>query len=120
MKYKHYSPKATVLFSAYYEDMPSNIAARYDALGSEGKKPVILCLNKNSVYYGNRNTYKMGNNYAEYAHNLFAALRLSDDENYDTVIAEGVPCEGIGEAIINRLIKSSGGVIIKFLLNFKG
>lgn len=112
MKYKHYSPKATVLFSAYYYDMPRNIQSRYDSLVAEGKKTVVLCLNKNAACYGKRNVYKMGGDYCEYAHNLFAALRLADDESYDVVIAEGVPSDGIGEAIINRLIKSSGGVII--------
>lgn len=112
MKYKHYAPRADVLFSAYYGDMANSICARYDALRSANKRPVILCLRKNAVCYGRRRTFDMGVDYEDYARNLFAALRRADDERFDTVLAEGVPSEGIGAAIINRLIKSSGGHII--------
>ena len=112
MKYKHYSPKAEVYFSAYYSGMAAGIAMQYDALTSAGKNPVILCTEKNAGYYGTRNVYDMGADYRDYAHNLFYMLRKADSDNFDSVIAEGVPSDGIGAAIINRLVKSSGGKII--------
>lgn len=112
MKYKHYAPKAEVFFSAYYDGMPEGICGYYDSLTALDRKPVILCLQKNAAKYGTRHVYDMGADYAAYAHNLFAALRKADDEKYDAVIAEGVPSDGIGAAIINRLVKSSGGQII--------
>lgn len=112
MKYKHYAPKAQVLFSAYYEDMASQICLWYDKLKENGKRPVILCLSGNAAKYGKRALMKMGGNFDEYAHNLFSCLRSADDRGYDAVIAEGVSPDGIGGALINRLIKSSGGQII--------
>lgn len=112
MKYKHYAPKAEVLFSAYYEDMSDTICEYYDKLSHAGKRPVILALTENLGRYGDRNVMNVGGDYRAYAHNLFADLRLADEKGFDTVIAEGVQPEGIGESLINRLIKSSGGQII--------
>ncbi len=112
MKYKHYAPKADVLFSAYYASMVATIAKRYDMLVLQGKNPVILCLHANAEKYGARHIFDMGENYDSYAGKLFACLRQADDEKFDTVIAEGVSSDGIGAAIINRLVKSSGGKII--------
>lgn len=112
MKYKHYAPKAEVLFSAYYDDMQSTICQWYDKLTERGSKPVILCLNANAQKYADRDIIKVGDNYEDYAHNLFADLRMADDKGYSAIIAEGVPDSGIGSSLINRLIKSSGGQII--------
>ena len=112
MKYKHYSPEAEVYFSAFYDGMYETIAAEYDKLTASGKKVVIICLDINAPRYGTRNVYGAGRNFEDYAHNVFAYLRRADDEKYDAVIAEGVDSAGIGSALINRLIKSSGGKII--------
>ena len=112
MKYKHYAPKAEVLFSAYYDKMNETISDWYDKLKEKGSRPVIFCLNANAAHYGERETVRCGENYDDYAHNLFADLRLADEKGYDFIIAEGVPDTGIGYSLINRLIKSSGGRII--------
>ncbi|MDE6398691.1 MAG: threonylcarbamoyl-AMP synthase, partial [Clostridiales bacterium] len=102
MKYKHYAPRAEVFFSAYYADMDAEIRRHYDAYAHAGKRPVILCLHSNISKYATRSTYDMGEDYRGYAHNLFGSLRRADDENFDIVLAEGVPGEDVGEAIINR------------------
>lgn len=107
-----YSPSANVLFSAYYDGMAQNICQRYDAAVARGGSVVILCLERNRKEYGNRAVFSVGEDYSDYAHNLFAALRRADAERFDTVIAEGVKPEGIGASLINRLIKISGGNII--------
>lgn len=112
MKYKHYAPEAEVFFSAYYDGMSDTIAAKYDELVSAGKRAVILCLDGNAEKYGDRALYRMGPDFTAYARNAFAALRRADAEKYDAVIAEGVHSAGIGGALINRLIKSSGGKVI--------
>lgn len=112
MKYKHYSPKAEVLFSAYYENMCGGICEQYDNVEASGGNPVIICMDKNLSKYESRRTYNAGRTYEDYAHNLFALLRKADEDKFGVVIAEGVPSDGIGAAIINRLIKSSGGRII--------
>ena len=52
-------------------------------------------------------------NLAMVAQNLFRLLREVDAENVDVIIAEGVPSEGMGLAVMNRLRKASGYHIIK-------
>jgi L-threonylcarbamoyladenylate synthase len=50
---------------------------------------------------------------AQVARNLFANLREFDSERVDVVFAEGVPFEGLGLAVMNRLRKASGYRIVK-------
>ena len=107
-----YTPNAEVLFSAYYDGMARSIRARYDELTSRGGSVVILCLDGHKRAYKDRKVFCVGADYKAYAHNLFAALRRADAEHFDTVIAEGVDPVGIGESLIARLIKLSGGLII--------
>lgn len=107
-----YVPTAEVRFSAYYDGMAQNIRERYDELDGKGQKTLIICLDGNKREYGTRNIVTVGKNFNEYAHNLFAALRGADAEHYDVVLAEGVDPAGIGESLISRLIKLSGGMII--------
>ncbi|MEM2675969.1 MAG: Sua5 family C-terminal domain-containing protein, partial [Candidatus Bathyarchaeia archaeon] len=47
------------------------------------------------------------------AKNLFRLLREFDVEGVDIIIAEGVPTEGLGLAVMNRLRKASGYRIVK-------
>lgn len=107
-----YTPNAEVLFAAYFDGMAQSIISRYDELTRRGAQVVIFCLDGNRELYGSRNAYALGKDYKAYAHNLFAALRRADADLYETVIAEGVNPEGIGESLIARLIKLSGGMII--------
>ncbi len=43
-----------------------------------------------------------------YAAGLFDRLRRLDDENYDIMICQAVPEEGLGLALMNRLLRASG------------
>ncbi|MDR2202516.1 MAG: threonylcarbamoyl-AMP synthase [Clostridiales bacterium] len=112
MKYRHYAPKAAVLFSAFHSDMRKTISAYYDRLAAVGVKPVILCFDSAKRLYGGRETISVGGDNADYARRLFAALREADERNFGAVIAEGVSDKGLGAAVINRLIKAAGGRII--------
>lgn len=107
-----YTPNAEVLFSAFYDGMVQNICDKYDMCERQGKSAVIICLDGSVPAYGKRKLYSVGIDYAAYAHNLFAALRRADSEHYDVVITEGVNPVGIGESLVARLIKLSGGMII--------
>ncbi len=112
MKYKHYAPKAQVLFSAYYSDMHNTINAYYDNNEAAGKNPVILCLSGRKELYESRNAIDVGESINDYAKNLFSSLRLADEKGYDLIIAEGVSSDGLGAGIINRLVKASNEHII--------
>jgi L-threonylcarbamoyladenylate synthase len=52
-------------------------------------------------------------NLAVIAQNLFRLLREFDAEGVDVIIAEGVPAEGLGLAVMNRLRKASAYNIIR-------
>lgn len=109
MKYKHYAPRAEVYTAACGNDMHARIIQKYDDLTASGRRTVVLCLTQHTHLYGQRAVYDMGRDYKEFAHNLFAALRKADSDGYDAVLIEGVPQDGIGAAIYNRIKKSSGG-----------
>jgi L-threonylcarbamoyladenylate synthase len=44
---------------------------------------------------------------------LFRLLREFNTERVDVIIAEGLPLEGLGLAIVNRLRKAAGYKIVK-------
>ena len=48
----------------------------------------------------------MGNTYEEISKNIFKLLRKVDNYDVDLVIIEGVEKEGLGLAIMNRLIRA--------------
>ena len=52
-------------------------------------------------------------NLASIAQNLFRLLREVDAAGVDVIVAEGVPSEGLGLAVMNRLRKASGYHIVK-------
>ena len=56
----------------------------------------------------------------EAAANLFQAIRKLDKMHLDLILAEPVPEEGLGLAIMDRLRKASGGknATAKFFENF--
>jgi SUA5 domain. len=41
------------------------------------------------------------------AHRLYDALRSFDEAGIEYIVAEGCPTEGVGEAIMNRLMKAA-------------
>jgi SUA5 domain. len=47
------------------------------------------------------------------ARNLFAALREFDDENVTIIYSESFSSEGLGQAIMNRLLKAAGHQVIQ-------
>lgn len=107
MKYKHYAPTAEVYLSPVGEC--DKIIAAYDEFAGKGKKVVIIALEPNREKYGDRVVWSAGKDSRDYAHNLFALLRRSDDESADVVLCEGVSDDGYGLGVENRLGKASGG-----------
>lgn len=101
MKYKHYAPKALckVIYISNKEELINNIKniSTKDSviIGSSILKN-IPC--KKFLLYGD--------NLKEISHNIFTLLRKADTYNPDMIIIEGVKKEGLGLAIMNRLIRS--------------
>ncbi|MCJ7560174.1 L-threonylcarbamoyladenylate synthase [Candidatus Bathyarchaeota archaeon] len=116
MKHKHYAPNAKVII---VEGAISAVIAKVkelaDAYGLKGVKVGVLATDETIAAYRADVVKSLGSrfNLAVIAQNLFRLLREFDAEGVDVIIAEGVPTEGLGLAVMNRLRKASGYNIVK-------
>jgi L-threonylcarbamoyladenylate synthase len=116
MKHKHYAPKAEVIL---VEGSVSGVIAKVKELAEsyklKGVKVGILATDETQAQYRADLVRSLGSrfNLEVVAHNLFRLLRELDAEDADIIIAEGVPSEGIGLAVMNRLRKASAYHIVK-------
>jgi L-threonylcarbamoyladenylate synthase len=116
MMHKHYAPKAqVVLVEGGVEAVVNKISALAKSYGAEGKKVGVLATDETLQNYSAFVVKSMGSrhNLLTVAQNLFRLLREVDAEGVDVILAEGVPHEGLGLAVMNRLRKASGYHIIK-------
>jgi len=61
----------------------------------------------------NGETIGLGDNLEAVGYNLFKALREMDKKGVDIIYSEAFEDRGVGQAIMNRLLKSAGYKIIK-------
>jgi L-threonylcarbamoyladenylate synthase len=116
MRYKHYAPKAqVVLVEGMVPSIMSKVKELTGACWLENKKVGVLATDETAWAYEADVVKSLGTrrNLETMAANLFKILREFDEENVDLIIAEGVPTEGLGLAVMNRLRKASGYNIIK-------
>ena len=101
MKYKHYAPKADMLI---VEGERSKVRAEIERLKTMNEKlgnsvGVILFEEKA---------------FLEAAHDFFARLRDLDSEGVDMILAGALSdSDGVGFAVMNRMLKSAGYNIVK-------
>ena len=116
MKHKHYAPKAEViLVEGNVPAVIAEVKKLAESYRLKGEKVGILATDETQTSYKADVVKSLGSrsNLATVAQNLFRLLREVDAENVDVIIAEGVPSEGLGLAVMNRLRKASGYHIIK-------
>jgi L-threonylcarbamoyladenylate synthase len=114
MKYRHYAPKAPVTL---VEGNNNLVVAEINRLLSEKScdlKAVVLGTTENIAKYCNEWVLDLGsrNDPAVIAGRLYDLLRFCDKLAVDQIYIEGIPAQGIGVAIINRLRKAAGGNVI--------
>lgn len=106
MKYRHYAPTThcTLVYSEDNEKMINEILK----IAKTNKKILILATTENLERYSEFEYLDIGskNNLLEISHNIFSLLRKIDTYEVDVAIIEGVKPEGIGLAIMNRLIRA--------------
>ena len=115
MKYKHYSPKACVFVAQgkNAEDIAKKICLRYDRDMIKGKKSLIICAAEQAPLYRGKETLALGEGgVVGVANRLFDALRLADEQKADTVYFHAVEAEGLGLAVMNRVIRAAAFKII--------
>ena len=112
MKYRHYAPAAPLrLFSCDAIEGEAGLLQQLRAAQRSGQKvgavvsPETAMLLPNDVeiaIHGSRKTP------AAAAAGLYQALRWFDTHPVDVIFAEGMPEQGIGRALMNRLHKAAG------------
>jgi len=116
VKHKHYAPNADVIV------VEGKVSAVIDKVKDlvefymrKGVRVGILATDETACYYKADVVKSLGsrNNLTVIAKNLFRLLREFDLEGVNVIIAEGVPTEGLGLAVMNRLRKASGYNIVK-------
>lgn len=113
MKYTHYSPDADVfIVSGNKEDVFNKVNELILINNENGLKTGVMCLEKNKHKY-NGEVISLGSTLEEVASNLFNVLREMDKLKVDIIYSEEFEIAGIGQAIMNRLLKSAGYKIIK-------
>lgn len=114
--HKHYAPKAhLILVEGEISAVREKIKKLAESYRREGKKVGVLGTDETVSSYGEATVKSLGtrDDLTTIAANLFKLLREFDLENVDVIIAEGLPLEGLGLAVMNRLRRASGYNIVK-------
>jgi len=116
MKHRHYAPNAEMIV---VEGEFTKVVRRVQELATfymaEGKKVGVLTTDEGQSSYKANVVKSLGsrNDAATIAKNLFRLLREFDREKVDMIIAEGIPPQGLGLAVMNRLRKAANFNITK-------
>jgi len=116
VKHKHYAPNADVIVvEGEIAVVISKINELINLYMQNNKRVGVLATDETSSHYKADVVKSLGsrNDLVIVARNLFKLLREFDSEKVDIIIAESVPLERLGLAIMNRLRKASGYNIIK-------
>lgn len=118
MKYAHYAPRGRMLVVAGDAALVRQRILRELAHAREqGQRTGVLTFDEHAPAYGEAaelvRTYGRASDYAEAAKRLYDALRAFDEAGIEFIVAEGLREEGIGHAVMNRLVKAASGHIVK-------
>ena len=115
MKYKHYAPKGDLTI---VEGVPSRVIAAINELTRQceahGQKAAVIATEENMGKYQCGHVSCIGTRAREetIAANLFDILRKMDDMGVDVIYSESFYNGGLGQAIMNRLLKAAGHQVI--------
>lgn len=115
MKYRHYAPKgALTIVQGTQGAVVDYINSETKKAAQSGKKVGVIGTDATRNLYEADVVKSVGNRDDEstIAHELFKVLREFDDENVDVMYSESFDDSGIGQAIMNRLLKAAGHHVI--------
>mgnify|MGYP000886191220 FL=1 len=116
MKYRHYAPKGNLsIVEGEPERVVSYINERISALQKEGRKTGVIATDETVARYHGDDIKSVGSRRDEevIARHLFRILREFDDDNVEVIFTESFETAGIGQAIMNRLLKAAGHQVIQ-------
>ena len=115
MRYRHYAPKGDL---SIVEGSPEEVIAYINRAVSNAReterKTGVIATAESAPYYSADLVKSVGSreNSGEVAASLYRILREFDDENVEVIYSESFSSEGLGEAIMNRLLKAAGHKVI--------
>lgn len=116
MKYRHYAPSGSLVI---VEGEPQQVADYINIRAAQdskaGERTGILGTREQLEQYHADVIKCIGSREEEeaVARNLFAALREFDEERVTKIYSESFPAQGLGQAIMNRLLKAAGHCVVK-------
>lgn len=115
MKYKHYAPKGDItIYEGNLTDVTDQINKKAKKKESEGIKVGVIATDEtiHSYHYGIIKSIGTRKDNRSIARNLFALLREFDDLEIECIYTESFKDAGLGQAIMNRLLKAAGHHVI--------
>lgn len=116
MKHRHYAPDAdVVVVEGEVPAIVDKVKELAEFYMRKGGRVGVLATDETVGGYRADVVKSLGSrsDLSVIAKNLFRLLREFDLEGVDVIVAEGVPTEGLGLAVMNRLRKASGYRIVK-------
>lgn len=108
LKHRHYAPDARVLVvRGDPAAVRAKIASLYDEAQANDVRAAILCPSRFAPLYGDRNVLPLGGDESEMAAHLFETLRALDRQGFSLALAEAAATEGMGLALMNRLLRAA-------------
>lgn len=111
MKYRHYAPKGELtIVEGNQEKVIEYINSQAKNYMEQGKRVGVICTDATFDKYHADEVKSAGNreNEETIARELFKILREFDDDKVDVMYSEAFDDSGIGQAIMNRLLKAAG------------
>lgn len=116
MKYRHYAPKADLkVVEGETEPVVQAINRMCKELTDQKKKVGILATEETKARYHQGIVVSIGARDDEemIARHLFGSLRQFDEWGVDAILSESFAAAGIGQAIMNRLLKAAGHQVLE-------
>lgn len=106
MRHKHYAPRARM---SLVQGSPEAVRAALLALSAgSGERTWVLALDDVLEGHSADSLKSLGRDARGAAHRLFHLLRLADEEGVERIYAQALPRDGLGLAVMNRLVRASG------------
>lgn len=116
MKYRHYAPNGDMtIVSGKKENVAAYINRQTELAKSEGKRSGVIATDETAAGYRADIVKSVGSRTDELsaARHLYTILREFDEEGAEAIYSEAFEGDGIGEAVMNRLLKAAGYHIIQ-------
>ena len=116
MKYRHYAPRGELtIVEGEREQVIVYINAQTAEAAAQGKKSGVICTDETRGRYSADCVRSAGSREDEagVAHSLFRILREFDDEGAEVLFSEAFPESGVGQAVMNRLMKAAGHRVVR-------